>query len=177
MAISNDRFGGLNTNLGILDNQFGPAASNKVGGTAVSDFLVSQAEVARKAEIPKTEPVQRAEPLRRSMPGPAESLGSQIVESLTDILSSTTAAKNTLKDYAQGVSSVGDGFGMDLSSDDEDSDDSGLQSIVKAARDMNRLQQDRMLKIIDMMDKQSTADMIGKAFKGANASFNKLISG
>jgi hypothetical protein len=52
-----------------------------------------------------------------------------------------------------------------------------LQSIVKAARDMNRLQQDRMLKLIDMMDKQSTADMIGKAFKGANASFNKLISG
>jgi hypothetical protein len=169
-----------------LDNQFAsttPAgAIDSKSSVQVNDFLIARGELDKRtidSQPQKIALAQRTEQMRPYVPGPAEALGSQIKESLTDIIGWDIGSKNAFKDYAQMVNSTSGSMLGDTSSDEdgEEKDDFGIREMTKAIQDMNRMQQGQILVMLDILDKKGAADMITKAFKGANSSFNKLISG
>ncbi len=155
------------------------APSDVKPGTQVSDFLVARAEIDAKSsntKLPAVTVAQRAEQMRPYVPGPAEALGGQIKDALGDLLEWDVGTKNALKDYAQMVSSTSQNILSDMTSNDED-DEFGFGELTKAMRDLHRMQQNQVLMMLDLIDRKGAAEMISKAFKGANTSFNKLISG
>jgi hypothetical protein len=169
-----------------LDDQFASLAPGRTvdakSGVQVNDFLISRGELDKRAVDAQPQKIalaQRTEQMRPHVPGPAEALGSQIKDSLADILDGDIGSKNALKDYAQMVNSTS-GSMMDDSPSDEDGeekDEFGIREMTKAMRDIHRMQQGQILMMLDLLDKKGAADMITKTFKGANSSFNKLISG
>jgi hypothetical protein len=169
-----------------LDNQFASVAPARAvdakSGVQVNDFLIARGELDKRtvnSQPQKVALAQRTEQMRPYVPGPAEALGSQIKNSLADILDWDIGSKNALKDYAQMVNSTS-GSSFDDSSSDEDSEENdqfGLRELTKTITKMNRMQQGQILMMLELLDKKSAADMIVKTFKGANSSFNKLISG
>jgi hypothetical protein len=171
-----------------LDNQFASLppvkAADGKSGMQVNDFLISRGEIDKRtvdAQPQKVALAQRTEQMRPYVPGPAEAIGSQIKDSLADILDWDISSKNGLKDYAQMVNSTSGSAFDDASSDEdgdgEEKDEFGIRAMTKTMRDINRMQQSHILMMLDLIDKKGAADMIVKTFKGANSSFNKLISG
>jgi hypothetical protein len=167
--------------LGDQFKSWAPEKSSNVNSPVqVRDFLVASTGVGKAASIsqpPKIENVQRTEQMRPYLPGPAEVLGSQIKESLSDLLEWDIGSKKALKDYAQIESPAS---AMDVfSSDDEaeEKDEFGFRELTKALNNMNHAQKEHILALLDIVDKQGTMDLLTKTFKGVNSSFNKLISG
>ncbi len=171
-----------------LDNQFTSLAPGKTedvkSGVRVNDFLISRGEIDKRTLDSQTQKValaQRTEQMRPYVPGPAEAIGSQIKDSLADLLDWDISSKNGLKDYAQMANSVSGGMFDDSSASEEEDgegkDEFGIGAMTKAIRDINRMQQGHILMMLDLLDKKGAAEMITKTLKGVNSSFNKLISG